>query len=196
MKELLTKHDFTAEEIEEFISHATVIQCPKRTILLKEGEVPRFFYWATKGVFRSGYTDKKGATHTRIFFIPNTIPFVMTYGSFILQRPSLSFIEAIEDGELFSWHFDYVKNLENTNFKWLRFFKNQLDLVFAFREIKEFQTYTFTAKEQYLAFLESASDFAFRIPQHYIASYIGITPEALSRIRKQLKTDNRLTSKD
>lgn len=190
MKELLAKHDFTEEEIDEFISHALVIQCPKRTILLREGEIPRFFYWTTKGVFRSGFTDKKGSSHTRVFFTPNTLPFVMTYGSFILQRPSLSFLEVIEDGELLSWHYDYVKNLEETSFKWLSFFKKQLDLVFAFREAKELQSYTLTAKEQYLAFLESASGFAFRIPQHYIASYIGITPEALSRIRRQLKEDN------
>ncbi len=190
MKELLAQHGFTQEEINEFISHALVIQCPKRTILLREGETPRFFYWATKGIFRSGFTDKKGANHTRIFFTPDTIPFVMTYGSFILQRPSLSFLEVIEDGELFSWPYDYVKNLEDKSFKWLSFFKKQLDLIFAFRERKEQQSYILTAKEQYLAFLESASEFAYRIPQHYIASYIGITPEALSRIRKQLKEDN------
>ena len=190
MKELLSQYGFTVEEINEFLSHALVIKCPKRTVLLKEGDIPRFFYWATKGVFRSGFTDCKGANHTRIFFTPNTIPFVMSYGSFILQRPSLSFLEAIEDGELLSWPFDYVKNLEDTSYKWLSFFKKQLDLIFAFRERKEQQSYILTAKEQYLAFLESSSDFAFRIPQHYIASYIGITPEALSRIRRQLKQGN------
>ncbi len=189
MKNLLSKYGFTEEEINEFMSHALVIQCPKRTILLREGDVPRFFYWATKGVFRGGFTDCKGVQYTRAFFTPDTIPFVMSYGSFMLQLPSLSFLEAIEDGELLSWHYDFVKNLEDTSYKWLKFFKNQVDIVFSLREIKDMQTYTLSPKEQYLAFLESGSDFAYRIPQHYIASYIGITPEALSRIRKQLKTD-------
>ncbi len=139
MNELLAKHDFTAEEIDEFFSHALVIKCPKKTILQREGDVPHFFYWATKGIFRGGFTDKKGTEYTRAFFTPTTIPFVMSYSSFIMQLPALSFLEAIEDGELLSWHFDYVKNLEETNIKWLKFFKKQVDLVFLFRDIKERQ---------------------------------------------------------
>ncbi len=194
MKEILSKYNFTEEEINEFISHALVIKCPKRTMLLKEGEIPRFLYCATKGVFRGGFTDSKGVQYTRTFFTPHTTPFVMSYSSFMLQRPSLSFLEAIEDGELLSWPYDYVKNLEDTSFKWLSFFKKQIDIVFSYREIKDMQTYTLSPKEQYLAFLESSSSFVHLIPQHYIASYIGITPEALSRIRKQLKTDNRVKS--
>jgi CRP-like cAMP-binding protein len=186
MEELLAQNHFTPEEIQEFISNALIIKCSKRTVLLREGETPRFFYWATKGVFRAGFTDKKGNEHTRHFFSPNTLAYVVNYGSFALQRPSLSFIDTVEDGELFSWHFDYMKKLQDTNIKWLKFFKKTLDILFCTFEEKELRTYTFTPEERYLAFLDISSDFAHRIPQHYIASYVGISPEALSRIRGRI----------
>ena len=187
MEQLLRLHQFTTEEINDFISNGQLIKCPKKTVLLQEGEVVRYVYWATKGIFRAGFTDKKGTEHTRTFFSPETTPYVTSFGSYAKQTPSLSFIDCIEAGELYSWHVDYVKNLEETDFKWHKFFRSQLDAVFILAQIKEWQFYTLPPEERYLAFLETASSIAFRVPQHYIASYIGVTPEAMSRIRKRIQ---------
>jgi CRP-like cAMP-binding protein len=195
MEELLSKYNFTPEEIKEFISNSLVINCPKRTVLLREGETPRFFYWATKGIFRAGYTDRKGNDITRTFFTPDTVPFVAAYGNFVTQTPSLSFLEAIEEGEVLSWHFDYIKKIEETDNKWLRFFKKQLDIVILLRDIKEWQFYTLPPDELYLAFIEKASTFIHRVPQHYIASYIGVSPEALSRIRGRINAERKSKNK-
>lgn len=189
MEELLAQYNFTPDEIRDFLSNALVIQCPKKTVLLREGEIPRFFYWATKGIFRAGFTDKNGNEFTRAFFTPDTLPFVAAYGSFVVQRPSVSFLDTIEDGEVLSWRFDYIKKLEETEHKWLWFFKKQVDIVFSMREIKEKQAYTLTPEEKYIAFLETSGSIANRIPQHYIASYIGVSPEALSRIKKRLQIE-------
>jgi CRP-like cAMP-binding protein len=186
MEELLAQNGFTAEEIAEFKSNALLIKCPKKMLLLREGETHHFFYWAIKGVYRSGFTDKKGETHTRTFFTPDTIPFVIAYGSFATQRPSICFLEVIEDGEVLSWHHDYIKKIQETNPKWLLFFKKQLDKLFALREIKDLRAYTLTAEEQYLAFISSYQDLVPRIPLQYIATYIGVSAEALSRIRSKL----------
>jgi CRP-like cAMP-binding protein len=187
MEQLLTLHNFTPEEINEFIANALVIKSPKKNILLREGEVVRFVYWANKGIYRAGFKDKKGTEHTRTFFSAETMPFVTSFGSYSQKTPSLSFIDCIEEGELYSWHADYIRNLEDTSFKWLKFFRNQLDSVFVMAQIKEWQFYTLSPEDRYLAFLETSSSVAFRIPQHYIASYIGVTPEAMSRIRKRLQ---------
>ena len=188
MKELLSQHGFTAVEIEEFASHALVIKCSKRTTLLREGEIPRFFYWAIKGIFRAGYTTREGNDITRAFFSPDTIPFVISYSSLISQTPSLSFLESIEDGVLLSLPYEYLRKLEDSDVRWTRFFKSQLDKVFLLRDLKEWQFYTLSADELYLAFVESSPTIAYSIPQHYIASYIGISPEALSRIKKRLQS--------
>lgn len=188
---LLEQHGFTPNEINDFASNALVIKCPKKTVLLHEGDVSCHFYWAVKGTFRAGFVDEDGVEYTRAFFSADTSPFVMSYGSFINQTPSLSFLDTLEDGEVVSWTYDYMYNLQETNSKWLLFLKKQLDIVFSAREIKEWQTYTFTAEARYLAFLEQSPELASRIPLHYIASYIGITPEALSRIRGRLAKKNK-----
>ena len=190
MQKILENYGFTPDEISDFMSNASVIQCPKKTVLLREGDICRTFYYITKGTFRAGCTDKEAVQHTRTFFSYDKSPVMMSYGSFIFQKPSISFLDAIEDGEVLAWSFDFMNNLQETNFKWLRFFKHQVDGTFALREIKEHQTYTFSAEERYLSFLKQSPNLANRIPLHYIASYIGITPEALSRIRKRIVLQN------
>jgi CRP-like cAMP-binding protein len=185
MEEVLAQHHFTAVEIDEIISNALVVKCSKKTVLLREGEIPRFMYWVTKGIFRAGYTDKKGDEITRAFYSPETYPIAVAYGNYITQTPSLSFIESLEDGELLSWHFEYLKKLEETNIKWLRFVKKNLDKTLVLVDIKEWQRYTLTPEEDYQAFLDAMPTLARRIPQHYIASYLGITAEALSRIKSR-----------
>ena len=186
MKKILEQNDFTPDEIADFMANASVIQCPKKTVLLREGDISRTFYCATKGIYRAGFTDKNATEHTRAFFTSDTMPFVMSYTSLIFQSPSLSFLDVLEEGEVLAWTYDYMNNLQETNFKWLKFLKKQVDTVFSAREIKERQMYTLTAEERYLAFLEQSPDLANQIPLHYIGSYIGITPEALSRVRKRI----------
>ena len=188
MEKLLERHNFTPAEIADFMSKATVVQCPKKMILLREGEVSQTLYYAQKGIFRGGFTHKNGGQLTRVFFSPDTAPLVISYASFIYQCPSLSFLEALEVGELLAWDYAYMKNLEQTHHKWTLFLKAQIDAVFLQRTIKEWQAYTMTAEERYVAFLKEYPQIVSQIPLHYIASYIGITAEALSRIRKRISS--------
>ena len=188
MEKLLRQYNFTPVEIEDFISNGLVIKYAKKTLLHREGETPRFFYWVTKGVFRSGFTDKKGNEYTRNFFTADTVPYAVLYGSFATQSPSFSFVESIEEGEVLSWHYDYIQKLQETNSRWLNFFRKELEKIFYLLENKEFRLYTFTPEERYLAFLKTAPELSNRIPQHYIASYIGVSPEALSRIRGRIQS--------
>ncbi len=188
IEKILARYHFTAEEIEEFISNGLVKKCTKKTLLHHEGEIPRFFYWVIKGVFRSGFRDKKGSEHTRNFFTADSLPYAVSYGSFATQRPSFSFVESIDEGEVLSWHYDYIQKLQNGDIRWLNFFKKELEHIFYLLEIKEMRQYTFTAEERYLAFLKAAPELVFHIPQHYIASYIGVSPEALSRIRARISS--------
>jgi CRP-like cAMP-binding protein len=188
MKQLLLQYNFTPIEIDDFISNGLIIKCAKKTLLHKEGETPRFFYWVVKGVFRSGFLDKKGNEHTRNFFTADTLPYAVAYGSFATQRPSFSFIESIEEGEVLSWHYDYIQKLQDANIKWLKFFKLELEKIFYWVENKDLRQYTYTPEEQYLTFLKAAPELAYRVPQHYIASYIGVSPEALSRIRRRIQS--------
>jgi CRP/FNR family transcriptional regulator, cyclic AMP receptor protein len=191
MEELLAQNHFTVVEIEEIMSNALVVKCAKKTVLLREGEIPRFFYYVTKGIFRGGYTDKKGDDITRVFHSSDTIPFIANYGNFITQTPSFSFIEALEDGEVLALHIDYFRQLEDTNAKWVKFFKKQLDKAIVIYEFKEWRRYVYTPEEQYLAFLDAMPSLVNRISQHYIASYVGVSPQALSRIKNVLSKQSK-----
>ncbi len=187
MEQLLEQNNFTTEEIAEFMSNSQLIKCEKRSILLKEGTVARYIYWVTKGIFRSGYTDKHGNDYTRLFSSPESLPYLAAYSSFTSQKPSAVFLEAIEAGELLAWHFEYIEKIQNNNIKWLKFFKIQLDSIAFMRDTKEIQEHTLTPEELYAAFLDTYPSIANQIPQHYIASYIGVSPETLSRIRRRFK---------
>jgi CRP/FNR family transcriptional regulator, cyclic AMP receptor protein len=189
MEQLLKQNNFTPAEIAEFMSNAQLIECERRTVLLSEGTISRYIYWARSGIFRTGYTDKNGNVHTRLFASPEGLPYLAAYTSFNSQTPSAIFLEAIEAGELWAWHYDYIENIQNNDHKWLKFFKRQLDAIAAMRDTKEIQEHTLTPDEQYAIFLKAYPDIANRIPQHYIASYIGISPESLSRIRKRYKEE-------
>jgi CRP-like cAMP-binding protein len=189
MEQLLKQNNFTAAEIAEFMQNAQLVKCKRRTSLLSEGTISRYIYWAKSGIFRSGFTDKNGNTHTRLFASPDSLPYLSAYTSFNSQTPSLIFLEAIEEGELWAWHYDFIENIQNRDHKWLKFFKIQLDSIAAMRDTKEIQEHTLTPEEQYAVFLKTYPDIANRIPQHYIASYIGISPESLSRIRNRLSSE-------
>jgi hypothetical protein len=67
-------------------------------------------------------------------------------------------------------------------------FKAQIDAVFSQRTIKEWQVYTMSTEERYLIFVEEFPQIVNQIPLHYIASYLGVTAEALSRIRKRISS--------
>jgi hypothetical protein len=63
-----------------------------------------------------------------------------------------------------------------------------MDAVFLQRTTKEWQVYTMTAEERYLIFVEEFPQIVNQVPLHYIASHIGVTAEALSRIRKRISS--------
>jgi CRP/FNR family transcriptional regulator, anaerobic regulatory protein len=187
MEQLLKQNNFTTAEIAEFMSNAQLIQCKRRTVLLCEGTISRYIYWVKSGIFRSGFTDKNGNTHTRLFASPDSLAYLAAYSSFTSQTPSAIFLEAIEEGELWAWHYDFIEKIQNRDHKWLKFFKLQLDAIAALRDKKEIQEHTLTPEEQYAVFLDTYPEIVNRIPQHYIASYIGISPEGLSRIRRRMQ---------
>jgi CRP-like cAMP-binding protein len=187
MEQLLKQNNFTDTEITEFMSNAQLIKCPRRTVLLSEGTISRYIYWVKSGIFRSGFTDKHGNDHTRLFASADSLPYLAAYTSFNSQTPSAIFLEAIEAGELLAWHYEYIEKIQNNDPKWLKFFKLQLDSIAAMRDTKEIQEHTLTPEEQYEMFLNNYPQIANQIPQHYIASYIGVSPEGLSRIRRRIK---------
>jgi len=157
---------------------------PAHTTLLYEGDVADNLYFIHSGALRLWHNDD-GKDITFQFFFEHQI--VASYESFYLEQPSLFSIEAIEDTELLVLKKAKLEALLQKNPALMRVVMNQLSERFiAYTEyflsrIKE------SPEKRYISLKESDPQLVTRVPDHYIASFLGITPVSLSRIKKRIK---------
>jgi CRP/FNR family transcriptional regulator, anaerobic regulatory protein len=186
MNELLQEFGFSEEEITIFWANAQSIVVPKRDILLRENQINRYLYFVKKGVIRAYVTDKEGKDYTKSFFYAAKQDFALSYPSFMFQQPSNLFLEAVMDSEVWAWHYSYIHKKLETDFRFFRFFRHCTDLLYVRFEQKDIRMLRSTPEERYIFFREEHPDLIHTIPLHYIATYLGITAETLSRIRKRV----------
>ena len=116
-------------------------------------------------------------------------PFCTSYTSFTLQRTSEIWIEALEICNVWFWNTSDVHPLFQEHPAWLLFAKTMAERLFFRKELKEIELLKCSAEERYRHFLANFPGLSQRIPQYHIATYLGITPESLSRIRSKLAKD-------
>lgn len=137
-----------------------------------------------KGAFRTFYIDKNGADITTHFQLENM--FIVDYQSFITSKKSVFQIEALENSHILYFNKKTVESLFEQSHNWEKFGRIIAEQVFVMYT-KRFQSLLFqTAEERYLHLLKESPEIFQRVPQYLIASYLGIKPPSLSRIRKQL----------
>ena len=137
-----------------------------------------------KGAFRTFYLDNNGADITTHFQLENM--FVVDYQSFITSEKSVFQIEALENSHILYFNKKTVESLFQQSHNWEKFGRIIAEQVFIMYT-KRFQSLLFqTAEERYLNLLKEFPEIFQRVPQYLIASYLGIKPQSLSRIRKQL----------
>jgi CRP-like cAMP-binding protein len=158
------------------------IEIPPKTILLNEGQISTHVYIVKKGCLRQ-WLNKDGKDITTQFFLEGQA--VASIESFMDNSPSMFGIESIEASEIVTITKDKFEEL-NLKFPVLKEkfqeyifqrFKNYAELFIS--RIKD------SPRERYEDLLRSHPEIIKRIPQHYIASYLGITPISLSRIRNR-----------
>lgn len=153
-----------------------------KTILLEEGEVSKQAFFIKKGCLREWY-NKDGKDITFQFFFENQG--VASIDSFLNNRPSLFTIESIEPSIIFS--------ISKSNFEKLYQLYPEIKDEFNKFLFQRFRNYSGlflssikdTPKERYEDLMKNHPEIIRRVPQHYIASYLGITPISLSRIRNR-----------
>lgn len=175
--------ELNEEEISFLIHHASTIQVSKNKLLLKEGKVSKEFFFIIKGSVRMFYTSNLDEK-TAFFYTENM--FVSSYQSFTKQTPAKHNFITIEECELISFNANSVVNLINfsSKFEVLARIIMEDELAIYQDIISSFVTQN--AEERYLTLLEEKPELIQRIPQHQIATFLGITPETLSRIRKRI----------
>lgn len=170
--------------LKEVFSGCDTMHIKKGDYILRRGEMHRQSYFVQKGLLRYYSIDNKGKEHI-LQFAPEGW-FVSDRQSSCLNINADFFIDALEDTDVLVVREEYViaKAKENENFLELnnRLLHNHV------RQLQNRinQLLSFTAEERYLDFVNTYPNFMLRVPQWMVASYLGITPESLSRVRKEL----------
>lgn len=151
---------------------------------LKAGEVPQKIAFVNSGLFRYVYTNEKGDEFTKGIITENL--FLSSYSAMISGKPSYFSIEALEDSEVLeiAWK-DFIKLTDKEIF-WVKFLLKFLEKGFIIKEKRERDLLLLDAETRYRNFLLEFPGMDQRIKQGIIASYLGIKPETLSRIRRKI----------
>lgn len=158
----------------------------KRQYVLQEGDVCNQFNFIVRGCLRMYKVDDKGNTHILQFAAENW--WLSNIGSFHERKPSELNIDALEDTMVLQISYDNLVFLYTKAPKFDRIFRVLIENSFVSLQKRLLQNISSTAEERYLFFSESYSHLNNRLPQTQIASFLGITPEFLSRLRnKQTK---------
>jgi CRP-like cAMP-binding protein len=156
----------------------------KNEFLLRQGEICGSVFFVEKGLLRQYSIDDKGKEHI-LMFAPETW-FVADRGSIFFNEPSNYFIQALEQSKVMLIGESVFQQLAKDN-PAFQAFNNKL-LHNHIRSLQKRITSLLgaTAEERYLDFIKTYPDVLARVPQIMVASYLGITPESLSRIRRDL----------
>jgi CRP-like cAMP-binding protein len=159
------------------------IAIKKRKDLLVAGEVCRHVYFIISGAVRSYFVDEKGVEH--IFQLRLENSWISDLESFFSQSPSNCYIESIEESTLLRISHDRLESLYTEVPKLERYFRILFQKAYINALQRLNSTMWDTAEERYTEMIRENCTILQRVPQTYIASYLGITPESLSRIRKK-----------
>jgi CRP-like cAMP-binding protein len=179
----VAKHiQLTNDEIAYFTSILKVRKIRKRQYLLQAGDISLYENFVNKGCLRAYTIDPQGEEHIVMFALEGW--WVSDLYSFLTNTPATQNIDALEDSEVFSIERSDLDMLYEKVPKFNKLFLKLLQNAFVAHQRRIIASISQTAEEQYLDFIKRYPSIEQRVPQHQIASYLGISPETISRIRK------------
>jgi CRP-like cAMP-binding protein len=180
--------EFTAEELFLFMQRLKPLTLKKHEYCLRDGQVCKSMVIVYKGGLRYFSRGEKG-DHTLGFAFEGE--WLGDYESFLQQTTSDCYIEALEDSELFTLNYTDMQGLYQHSQRFERFGRLIAEKLFIKTARSKRNLMIHSAEDRYLDLLTSQPHILERLPQHLIASYLGIQPQSLSRIRaKILSTKN------
>lgn len=184
---LQQKAQINNQEYDQLARYISFRSVAKNTMLLRQDEVCSEVYFVLKGLLRSYALDENDKVHI-MQFAPEEW-WIGDRDSFYFNEPSAYFIDVLEDAEvvvLTREFFDAANGIPGFSIFHTRTLHNHIRLL-----QKRWQLLvSATAEQRYLDFVDRYPNLTLRVPQWMIASYLGITPESLSRVRKELAQKN------
>lgn len=159
---------------------------PARTYLAQPGEVSQLVYFVVKGCVRVAIENQAGEDITCYFAAEGK--FVCNYESFITGLPSAYSLQALEHSELLAIDRRGLEQLYQQTTHGERIGRLIAEHLFIDTLQRLTSFYSETPEQRYLKFLQDFPQLVARIPQHYIAAYIGVRPQSLSRIKRRAQS--------
>ena len=182
MQQMISVSD---EEIRDFLSPCFVRAFKRQETISRPDTVPNEIYFINKGLVRVFVTDTQGTEHTVHFALENQ--FISDYSNFMQKQPSFYTLQALEDTEVvvlprsaIDWGY---KNLKEGD----RMGRLIAEYYFIYQDNRIKNTYSRTPKQRYDSITDVFPNIHNRVPQHMIASYLGITSVHLSRLKKSTR---------
>lgn len=186
LKHLQSVVHFTTENMDELLPFIEPAQFKKRSFLFRQGEISRYVGFVNKGCLRYYYIDEKAGEHILYFAFEEW--WVGDLNSFYMNEPSPNCLQALEDCELFLFSLSSFEAARKAIPAFDEFITIKHRKAYTATQQRSLEANAATAEEKYKKLLASSPDIFQRVPQHYIASYLGIAPESLSRIRKKISS--------
>ncbi len=156
----------------------------KKQYLLREGEICNYLTFVSRGILKSYASDEKGQDRISLFAFEGW--WISDFNSFINREKARLNIDAIEDSELLLISFDNYERLMLQIPVMDRYFRILYQNSLVTKDRRLMISNKSTAEEKYVSLVETNPEIAKRIPHTLIASYLGLSPETVSRIRKRL----------
>jgi CRP/FNR family transcriptional regulator, anaerobic regulatory protein len=157
--------------------------------VLEENKICREIGFINSGAFRTYYLSDGKEINTHFAFDNE---FVVDYDSFLQQKPSRYYIQALEDAEIVTFNLETLQMAYNQSQNWERF--GRIIAEYSYKiTTKRVESFLFLDGEQrYLQLMESEPHIFERVPLYHIASYLGLERESLSRLRKKITEKKRM----
>jgi len=183
MKEQL-KNIMPENKIDKFLSIGRMKSIKASEFFIRAGEVPYKIAYINSGLYRYVYTNDKGEEFTKGIIAENF--FLSSYSAMIMGKPSYFSIEALEDSQVFEIFWKDFSLLTENDIFWTKFLLKFVEKGYMVKEKRERDLLLLDAETRYKNFITEFPGMDQRVKQGIIASYLGIKPETLSRIRRKI----------
>lgn len=169
---------------EDIASKITFTSVKKKELLLREGEICNYLYFVEEGLLRA-YYRKDGEEISSVFMEQGD--FVISVLSYYKRQPSHEFIVALEDAQLCGFHYDNLNDLYRKYVEFNLHGRILTEAYFCLAEERLLGMRRSNAEERFQFLLDKKTDLINRIPGKDLATYLGVSPETLSRMRSAIR---------
>jgi len=177
--------DLNKQQIDFLLSKVEMLEFQKDDYLSEAGKVPRYVAFVQEGVFRFCYYNNKGQEVTNYFV--DEANFVSDHEKFESQITASEYVQAVTDCKVLAFTKKDWDDISNTIVGWDMMKANMVKKCLTLAMERRSPLVSEDATTRYLSFIEAFPNLINRIPLSYVASYLGITQQSLSRIRRNIR---------